>query len=116
MDWTADVEAGPDRTRLATAEELELLGRHYLAEQLREARAADTEVGAWLPPKPGPAGMAEAVSRFGADAVILPSSLANPSLLDRVRGNSIDRFRSSLTVDVFVADANGVRTETSATA
>ncbi len=107
--WTADVEGGPDRARLASADDLELLGRHYLAEQLRGARDAGTEIGAWLPPKPGPAGMAEAVDRFGAEAVVLPSSLASPSLFDRVRGNSIDRFRAALSVDVLIADAGGVR-------
>ncbi|MCV0402337.1 MAG: hypothetical protein K5924_01370 [Chloroflexi bacterium] len=113
--WTADVEGGPDRTRLATADELEMLGRHYLAEQLREAAMADVEIGAWLPPRPGPAAMAEAVSTFGADAVVLPSSLSNPSLLDRVRGNSIERFRSSLSVEVLVGDAHGVRSAGSVT-
>lgn len=113
--WTADVEGGADRTRLATADDLEMLGRHYLAEQLREARDADVEVGAWLPPKPGPAGMAEAVSRFGADAVVLPMSLLSPSLFDRVRGNTIDRFRASLPVELLVADEDGVRPAPSAT-
>ncbi len=107
--WTADVEGAPDRARLMSPDDLEMLGRRYLADQLRAALAEGAEIGAWLPPKPGPAGMVEAVEHFGVDAVILPATLASPSLFDRVRGNTADRFRSALSVDVHLADADGVR-------
>ncbi len=109
--WTADVADGPTREQLLTATDLEILGRHYLAEQVRLASAAGSDISAWLPPKPGPAGMVEAVERFGADLVILPTSAAEPTLFDRVRGNTLERFRSALTVEVALADASGVHLE-----
>lgn len=107
--WTADVEEEPSRERLLGPNDLEMLGRHYLAEQVKEGRAAGVDAHGWLPTKPGPAGMAEAVGRFEVDLVILPAPVKAPSLLDRVRGNTVERFRSALSVPVEVADQDGLR-------
>lgn len=101
--WTADVEDGPSRETLLGPRDLELLGRHYLAEQIVFARRAGVDAHAWLPPRPGTAGMAEAIRRFGVDAVVLPDSISRPSLVDRVSGNTIDRFRDRLSVPVVIA-------------
>jgi hypothetical protein len=114
--WTADVEGEPGRDRLLGPNDLEMLGRRYLADQVLEARAAGVDAHGWLPPKPGPAGMAEAVERFHVDLVILPAPLKNPSLLDRVRGNTLDRFRSVLSVPVHTADRDGIHQPTGVTA
>lgn len=103
--WTADVASGPTREDLLAPNDLELLGRHYLAEQVVAARRSGIDAHGWLPPRPGAAGMAEAVERFGVDLVVLPSSMERPSLVDRVRGNTADRFRESLPVPVLVAGA-----------
>lgn len=108
--WTADVEGGPDRRALLDPQQLEMLGRHYLAEQIRSARAAGVRAGGWLPSRPGGRGMADAVSAVGADLVILPTSVSRPSLFDRVRGNTLDGFREALAVPVAVADQSGVLT------
>lgn len=113
--WAADVDDGPTRERLLSARDLEIVGRHYLADQVRQAEAGGLEVSAWLPPTPGTAGMAEAIDRFGVDVVILPASMSAPSLVDRVRGNTLDRFRSALAVDILVGDAGGVHSQGSPT-
>jgi hypothetical protein len=109
--WTADVEGGPDRRSLLSPQQLEMLGRHYLAEQVRFARDAGVKAGGWLPSRPGTRGMADAVSAVGADLVILPASVSRPSLFDRVRGNTLAGFREALSVPVAVADRSGVSTE-----
>ena len=107
--WTADVEGSPNRDRLLEPADLEALGRTYLAEQVVAARREGVDAHAWLPSRPGPAGMADAVERFGAELVILPAALERPSLLDRVRGNSLERFRTALAVEVVAASPDGVR-------
>jgi hypothetical protein len=114
--WTADVEDGPDRRALLDPRELEMLGRHYLAEQVVTARNAGVDAAAWLPSRPGVRGMADAVSTFGADLVILPASVSKPSLFDRVRGNTLDGFRAALSIPVVVADRNGVASASPAAA
>lgn len=106
--WTADVEGGPDRRSLLEPQQLEMLGRHYLAEQVRSARGAGVSAGGWLPSRPGSRGMADAVSAVGADLVVLPASSSRPSLFDRVRGNTLDGFREALAVPVVVADQGGI--------
>jgi hypothetical protein len=106
--WTADVEGGPDRRAVLDPQQLEMLGRHYLAEQVRSARGAGVKAGGWLPSRPGSRGMADAVSAVGADLVILPASVSRPSLFDRVRGNTLAGFREALSVPVVVADRSGV--------
>lgn len=106
--WTADVESGGGREGLLEPGDLELLGRHYLALQVTEARGAGVDASAYLSSKPGPRGMADVVRRLGVDVVILPATVAQASLIDRVRGNTLDRFREVLAVDVMLADARGI--------
>jgi hypothetical protein len=106
--WTADVEGAPLRESLLAPAQLEPLGRHYLAEQVGAVREEGLDAYAWLPTRPGVTGMADAVERFGADLVILPSSLERPSLIDRVRGNTLERFRAGVPTQVAIAGPQGV--------
>lgn len=87
--WTADVESG-GREGLLEPDDLELLGRHYLALQVNRARREGVDAYAYLSSKPGPRGMADVVQRFGVDVVVLPAAVAQASLIDRVRGNTLD--------------------------
>lgn len=106
--WTADVESGGGRERLLEPDDLELLGRHYLAVQVTEARRAGVDAFAYLSSKPGPRGMAAVVERLGIDVVVLPAAVAQASLIERVRGNTLERFRALVPVDIMLADARGL--------
>ena len=106
--WTADVESDGGREGLLEPDDLELLGRHYLALQLTAARRAGVDASAYLSSKPGPRGMSDVVQRFGVDVVVLPATVAHASLIDRVRGNTLDRFREILSVEVMLGDARGI--------
>jgi hypothetical protein len=55
---------------------VETLGRGYLADQIREAKSSGVEAKAWLPLKTGREGIAEGASRFDADLVVAPESVA----------------------------------------
>jgi nucleotide-binding universal stress UspA family protein len=57
------------------------------------------------------------VERFAVDLVVLPASMERPSLVDRVRGNTVERFRAALPVPVLVAGAgHEIATELAAAA
>jgi hypothetical protein len=47
------------------------LGRAYLADQMRDAKSHRVKAKAWLPLQTGGQGIADGVSRFHADLVIL---------------------------------------------
>jgi hypothetical protein len=106
--WTADVESAGGREGLLEPDELELLGRHYLALQVIGARRAGVDAYAYLSSKPGPRGMADVVQRLGVDVVVLPTMVAHASLIDRVRGNTLERFREILSVEIMLGDARGI--------
>ncbi|HEV8696591.1 MAG TPA: hypothetical protein VGQ89_02780 [Candidatus Limnocylindrales bacterium] len=61
---------------LLNEQAVETLGRAYLADQIREAKSHGVEAKAWLPLQTGRQGIAEGVSRFDADLVIVPEALA----------------------------------------
>ncbi len=102
--WSADVEGVPTPEQLLGADDLEMLGRRYLADQVADARRSGVDAHGWLPPRPGVRGMAEAIERFDVSVVILPGSMSQPSLINRVRRNTAERFREALDATVIVAD------------
>jgi hypothetical protein len=53
---------------------VETLGRAYLADQIREAKARGVQAKAWLPLQTGGQGIGDGVSRFHADLVIGPEA------------------------------------------
>ena len=93
--------------RLLSRQDVTSLGRHYLARQIDEAAAAGVEAVAWLPRRPGPEQMAEAAARFGAGLAVLPAELETPALLDRVRGNTLERFRAALGMPIVLVTPDG---------
>ncbi len=97
----------PEGDRPLEEQELRSLGREYLAEQVREARGAGVEARAWLPRRPGPKGMAEFLTRYPVGAVVLPDTMANPSLLDRVRRDVLERWVDVVRVPILLATSRG---------
>lgn len=87
--------------------EVRSLGRAYLADQIREAREAGVQARAWLPRGRGPKGMAEFLARHPAGVVVLPDTIANPSLFDRVRGDVLGRWIDAVRVPVLLASSGG---------
>jgi hypothetical protein len=68
---------------------LEGLGRRYLADQLRLARARGLDAQVFLPRRTGATALAEACTRFGPALVVLPAAMAAPSLVDRISRNTL---------------------------
>lgn len=104
--WSPEEDAVSEDTELDT-EMLENLGRHYLIEQIREAEQQGLQVRAHLARGAGDEAFTDAVDRFHPDLLVLPESMASPSLTDRVRGSSLAKIQESVGVPIRVVSSDG---------
>ncbi len=86
---------------------LDAVGRGYLADQLRAASAAGVRATAHMAVDTGATAMRDAVARYSPDVVFLPAHITNPSLLDRVRGNTLKSLTSAIDTPVRLVDESG---------
>jgi hypothetical protein len=74
--------------------ELEALGRQYLVAQLDEAAAVGVEAEVWLAPKPGISSLPMFLKRFPDIDVLVGPPLDDPSLRQRLIGDTMDGVRA----------------------
>ena len=86
-------------------------GRPYLAEQLAEAGQLGLDGAAWVARGHGPDALAAACEVLEAERVVLPSPLAAPALIDRVRGHTLAAFRRRVPARITLADLDGTLAE-----
>jgi anti-sigma factor RsiW len=86
-------------------------GRPYLAEQLAEAHQLGLDSAAWVARGHGPDALAAACEVLDAERVVLPSTLAAPPLIDRVRGHTLAAFRRRVPARISLADLDGTLAE-----
>jgi hypothetical protein len=84
-----------DGTTLVAKEELALLGRDYLLDQLREAEAEGVEAGVWLANRPGVLALDRFLELFDVDALVVPP-LDHPGLSERLKGDNISAVRARM--------------------
>jgi hypothetical protein len=87
----ADTELSRGEGAVGRAE-LELLGRHYLVEQLDEAAAAGVEAEVWLATSPGVASLVAFLERFPIDVLVGPP-FDQPSLRQWLGRDTIENVR-----------------------
>lgn len=87
------------------------LGRGYLADQLVAAREGGAEVIAYLAMGHGAPALAEAVQRLHPDLLVLPEAMARPTLVDRLRRNTLADLRARTHVEVHLVPAPIAATE-----
>jgi hypothetical protein len=92
---------------LLTPEDLERAGRHQVARQVAEARAAGIDAYGWLPSKKGADGLAEYADRQEVDLIMLPADLEDPGLFDRLRGATVDAALKETDRPIAVVDEHG---------
>jgi hypothetical protein len=91
-------------------EELERLGRPSIAARVLRAREDGVDAWGWLPSERGLEAMWADARRRGADLMALPAELAEPSVLDRLRGERLDDDTlSDAPTPVLVVDDAGNR-------
>lgn len=90
----ADVEGYSSGEGAIERDELERLGRSYLVAQLDEAAAAGVDAEIWLAPKPGIRSLPMFLERFPDMDVLVGPPLDNPTLGQRLGGDTIDGVRA----------------------
>ena len=89
-------------------DELELLGRHYLVEQLDEAAAAGVEAEVWLATEPGIRSLPVFLERFPDIDVMVVPRFDHPSWRQRLGGDRIEGVRARVGERTLIlADADG---------
>ena len=92
-----------------TPDDLERAGRHVIAEQVADARAAGVETFGWLPQKRDSATLADYAAEEGAALILLPARHESPSITERLRGETPDKLTASADVPIaFVGDDGSV--------
>jgi hypothetical protein len=90
----ADTEGYSSGERSVGRAELEALGRQYLVAQLDEAAAVGVEAEVWLAPKPGISSFPMFLERFPEIDVLVGPPLDDPSLRQRLIGDTMDGVRA----------------------
>jgi nucleotide-binding universal stress UspA family protein len=99
--------AGERFGALLTDVELEQLGRSQMARQVVQAREAGVDAWARLASEHGADALADEARRLGADLIVLPEELDDPGLVERLRGETVDKARDESSVPVAVVDRSG---------
>jgi hypothetical protein len=102
---------GRPRSGLLNQRTASRIGRGYLAEQLAEARQLGLDGAAWVARGHGPDALAAACEVLDADQVVLPATLAEPHLIDRVRGHTLAAFRRRVPARIALAAPDGTLVE-----
>ena len=88
-------------------EDLEAAGRQSIAQQVAAARRAGVDAYGWLPSTKGSDGLADYADEVGADLIMLPQELAEPSLFARLRGASVAAAVKDVHRPIVVVNENG---------
>jgi len=104
--WSGDgsEETFPDRL---SPDDLQRAGQQTLAGQVSAARDAGVEAFGWLPSKKSADTLAQYAEQQGADLIMLPRSLNDPSLIERLRKETTKEALKKTDVPIAVVDDQG---------
>lgn len=91
--------------------DLEQLGRSQLAAQVLVASQAGVDAAAWIPEEPGIDALVRYARRHDADLVLLPASIVDADLIERLQGISIDEAAEAnrrTDIEVLLVTAEGM--------
>ena len=104
----ASAEGAGDRFgALLSDVELEQLGRPAMARAVLDARQAGIDAWARLGTAHGADVLVEEAGTLGADLIVLPEELDDPGVLERLRGDTVEKARDEASVPVLVVDRSG---------
>jgi hypothetical protein len=92
---------------LLSPEDLEKLGRPELARQVRDARERGIDAWGRLASDHGIEPLMEFARSQGADLVLLPEGLGDPTMLERLRGDTLEDAVVAATVPFQVVSRDG---------
>ena len=104
--WSADNDTAIARGLLDPSE-LEAAGRHAVAKRVAESRESGVDAYGWLPDSPGADALVSFADEQHADLIVVPEGLADPNLLDRLRGRSLQGVGEKAERPVIVVNEEG---------
>ena len=105
-EWSGDGSMEQFPNRLSPAD-LERAGRQTIANQVAAARAQGIDAFAWLPPKKGADYLADYAGEQGADLILLPPELEDPSLVQKLRKETLGEAVKDSEVPVGIVEDDG---------
>jgi hypothetical protein len=87
--------------------DLETLGRQEVARHVREAREGGIDAWGRLASQHGVEPFLEFAASQGADLVLLPEELEDPTIVDRLRGETVDEAEDKSSVPIALVDRRG---------
>ena len=104
--WSADNETAVARG-LLDPKELDTAGRHAVAKCVSTSRATGIDAYGWLPDSPGADALVDFADDQHADLIVIPEELADPNLLDRLRGRSLGGIEDKTERPIIVVNEDG---------
>ena len=105
-EWSGEGDEKQWPHRLSP-DDLERAGRHGVADQVRQARAAGVQAFAWLPGKRDSASLADYARQEKATLVLLPGRHEDPSFGERLRGETEDKLEEGSRVPIAFVEDDG---------
>ena len=109
--WSADNETAVARG-LLDPQELDTAGRHAVSKCVKASRVAGIDAYGWLPDSPGADALVDFADDQHADLIVVPEELAEPNLLDRLRGRSLHDVGEKTERPVIVVNEAGETVDT----
>ena len=108
--WSADNDTDIGEGLLDPGR-LDAAGRHAVAKSVASSRRAGIDAYGWLPDSPGADALVTFADSLHADMIVIPEELADPNLLDRLRGRSLDGIESKTERPIVVVNEVGATVE-----
>jgi hypothetical protein len=101
-------EAEKEWTKVLYTQDLGIMGRQYLVDQLSYLSKKDLCAGAILATEHGFRPLANWAEKEAADVIMIPQSMVNPGLIDRIKGYTLKKLIESTTIPIIVYEDTNV--------
>ena len=89
-------------TKVLYTQDLGLMGRQYLIDQLEDFNEDELCAGVILATEHGFKHLAEWAEKEKADLIMIPQTLVNPGLIDRIKGYTLRKLLEATTIPIIV--------------
>jgi hypothetical protein len=104
--WSEEDDAVSEDTEL-DVQMLENLGRHYLIEQMKEGEQRGLNMRVHLARGAAVEAFKDAAERYNPDLLVIPAAIGDPSLKDKVKGESLKKLQKEVNVDIRLVSSDG---------
>ena len=102
------IEAEREWTKVLYTQDLGIMGRQYLVDQLSYLSEKGLCAGAVLATEHGFKPLADWAEQEEADVIMIPQSMVNPGLIDRIKGYTLKKLIESTTIPIIVYEDAGI--------